>query len=220
MHTPLASLAQPQTGSAVCKRLFDVVTGAVALIILSPFLVAVALIIRLDSSGPIFFRQTRIGRFGKPFTLLKFRTMTNWSDDAIHRQAIEKVWAGEPLSDDPDAPFKLVADPRITRAGSWLRRTSIDEAPQLLNVLRGDMSLVGPRPMIEYELDHFQPRHHERHEVLPGITGLAQVTGRGRAGMEDMLELDVEYVRTQSFYSDLKLVLMTIPVVLKGIGAR
>lgn len=220
MHTPLPSIAGPQSGSAVSKRVFDVAVSSIALIILLPFLVAIGLIIRLDSRGPVFFRQTRVGRYGRPFTLLKFRTMADRSDDTIHREAIKKLWDGKCLSDDPDAPFKLTVDPRITRVGHWLRRTSIDEAPQLINVLRGEMSLVGPRPMIDYELENFKPRHHERHEVLPGITGLAQVTGRGRANMEDMLELDVKYVRNQSFLSDIKLVFMTIPVVLKGTGAR
>lgn len=220
MHTPLPSIARPQSGSAVSKRVFDVAASAIALFILLPFLVAIGLIIRLDSRGPVFFRQTRVGRFGRTFTLLKFRTMYDQADDKIHRDAIKKMWDGKCLSDDPNAPFKLTTDPRITRVGHWLRRTSIDEAPQLINVLRGEMSLVGPRPMIEYELENFKPRHHERHDVLPGITGLAQVTGRGRASMEDMLDLDVKYVRNQSFLSDIKLVFMTIPVVLKGTGAR
>jgi lipopolysaccharide/colanic/teichoic acid biosynthesis glycosyltransferase len=204
----------------VLKRGIDIVVSAIALVVLSPLLALIAIAVRLDSPGPSLFRQTRVGRHEQPFTLLKFRSMTDRVDDAIHRAAIEKVFAGEAISDDPKSPFKLTRDPRVTRLGAFLRRTSLDELPQLYNVLKGEMSLVGPRPMIPYELKHFQDWHHERHMVRPGITGLAQVKSRGRANMDEILSHDVEYARTCSLRNDIKLVFQTIPIVFKGLGAR
>lgn len=177
MHPPITSTAHRPSNNAVCKRAFDVTVAGIALVLLAPLFVIAAAVIRLEGKGPVFLRQTRVGRFGKRFALLKFRTVNGQSDSAV---------------------------------GRWLRMTGIDELPQLLNVIIGDMSLVGPRPMIEHELKHLQPHHYERHEVLPGITGLAQVTCRGRANTHDMLKLDVDYVRSQSLLTDLKLIFATI----------
>ena len=215
-----ATLHRHETAGGIAKRSIDVVVSAVGLVVLSPLLALIAIAVRLDSRGPALFKQTRVGRQGAPFTLLKFRSMSDRVDDSIHREAIEKVFAGEAISDDPKSPFKLTTDPRVTRLGAFLRRTSLDELPQLLNVLRGEMSLVGPRPMIPYELEHFQEWQHERHIVRPGITGLAQVKSRGRANMDEILRLDVEYAQTCSFWNDVKLILQTFPIVFKGLGAR
>jgi lipopolysaccharide/colanic/teichoic acid biosynthesis glycosyltransferase len=202
------------------KRALDVILSAFALIVLAPLLIPVAFAIRLETPGPLIYRQKRIGRHGTPFVVLKFRTMVDGADETVHRQAIRRLSAGERLSDDPQAPFKLANDPRITRVGRWLRRTSLDEAPQLINVLRGEMSLVGPRPMIPYELEYVGGFSDERHSVRPGITGLSQVYGRGRATIDELLQLDLEYVRTSTLCMDLKLLLLTIPVIAKGVGAR
>jgi lipopolysaccharide/colanic/teichoic acid biosynthesis glycosyltransferase len=145
--------------------------------------------------------------------------MRQGADEVVHQKAIERLWAGERLSDNPESQFKLTDDPRITRVGRRLRQTSIDELPQLLNVLQGEMSIVGPRPAIPYELRYFSDWHHERHAVKPGITGLWQVRGRGGLDLNDMLKLDVEYARTWSIWLDLKLIALSIPAVLKGRGA-
>jgi lipopolysaccharide/colanic/teichoic acid biosynthesis glycosyltransferase len=194
--------------------------SACALLVLAPVLLGAAIAVRLESPGPTIFRQRRIGQHGKPFVLLKFRTMVHEADETVHREAIRRLWAGERLSDDPEAPYKLTADPRVTRVGRWLRRTSIDEFPQFINVLRGEMSLVGPRPMIAYELEYLNGSYQERLSVRPGITGLSQVVGRGRATVEEMLLLDVQYVRTSNLRMDLKLILLTFPAIAKGLGAR
>jgi lipopolysaccharide/colanic/teichoic acid biosynthesis glycosyltransferase len=149
--------------------------------------------IQLDSPGPAVFSQRRIGRDEKPFNCLKFRTLRHKADENVHREAIRRAWAKESLSNDPDAPYKLTDDPRVTRVGRWLRRTSFDELPQLLNVLLGEMSIVGPRPAIPCELEYFQDWHHKRHIVKPGMTGICQMRGRDRLCPEVTLEMDVEY---------------------------
>jgi lipopolysaccharide/colanic/teichoic acid biosynthesis glycosyltransferase len=220
MYHFATTMVETRAASRMSKRVFDVVMSAAALVVLFPFFLLLAVAIRLDTPGPTVFRQTRVGRHGETFTLFKFRTMDDGADDTVHRKAIEKAWLGKKLSDDPSSPYKLTNDKRVTKLGSWLRRTSIDELPQLVNVLRGDMSLVGPRPMIPYELANFKDWHHQRHEVLPGITGLAQINCRGRATMDEILAFDVQYVRSNSMLLDLKIIVQTIPVVFSGIGAR
>lgn len=201
------------------KRALDVIASALGIMLLLPLFALLSLIICLDSPGPAIFRQQRVGQHGKLFTCLKFRTLYHNAREEVHRQAIHKLWAGERLSDDPNRPYKLTNDPRVTRAGYWLRRTSLDELPQLINVLRGEMSIVGPRPIIPYELEYFQEWHHERHDVKPGITGAWQVCGRGRLNQEEMLDLDINYVRTWNIWTDLKLIILTIPSVVRGSGA-
>lgn len=220
MARPVVSDAAADLKDDFAKRVFDIAAAAAGVLVLAPALIIIAAAIQLDSRGPVIFRQQRIGRNGEAFTIFKFRTMTDKVDDKIHREAIKRLWAGEKLSDDPGSPYKLAADPRVTRVGRWLRRTSLDELPQLFNVLRGDMSIVGPRPMIDYEVADFQPWHHERHQVRPGITGLAQVRARGRADLDEILRLDVEYVKSSGFLFDIKLILETVPVVFRGLGAR
>jgi len=202
------------------KRALDVAISVLAIVVLAPVFVVVWLAIHLDSPGPAIFRQRRIGRDEKLFNCFKFRTLRHKADENVHREAIRRVWANEPLSDDPDAPYKLTDDPRVTRVGRWLRRTSLDELPQLFNVLRGEMSIVGPRPAIPYELEHFRDWHHKRHMVKPGITGLCQVRGRGRLCPEAMLEMDVEYAMNWTLWTDLKLIALTFPAVLGRHGAR
>lgn len=202
------------------KRTLDIIISALGIILLAPLFIILWLAIRLDSPGPAIFQQRRVGRSEKLFTCLKFRTLYHNATEEVHRQALRRLRAGERLSDDPKSPYKQTNDSRVTRFGHWLRRTSLDELPQLINVLRGEMSIVGPRPAIPYELEYYQEWHHERHDVKPGITGPWQVVGRGRLKLEEMLELDVEYVKTWSIWTDLKLIALTIPSVVRGDGAR
>jgi lipopolysaccharide/colanic/teichoic acid biosynthesis glycosyltransferase len=204
----------------VGKRAIDVAGSLAGIILLSPLLALIALAVTLDSRGPIIFRQQRVGKGGELFTCLKFRTMKHKCDESIHRQAIERLMAGERLSADDRAAYKLDQDPRVTRVGSLLRRTSLDELPQLFNVLRGEMSLVGPRPAIPYELESYKDWHHARYSVKPGITGLWQVRGRGALTFDEMLRLDVDYANSWSVGTDIRLLLQTIPVVMRQVGAR
>lgn len=202
------------------KRVLDLSLSTLALLVLAPIFAILILLIRLDSSGPVFFRQQRVGKDGKLFTCLKFRTMYHNADQSVHREAIKRFANGEALSDDANARFKLLNDRRITRMGSLLRRTSLDELPQLFNVLFGDMSLVGPRPAIPYELDFYKDWYHNRHNVKPGITGLWQVYGRSRVDFDEMMRLDVEYAAKPSFWLDVKLILFTVPAMILQRGAR
>ena len=204
----------------LAKRALDIALSVLAIVLLAPVLIAVWVAIRLDSTGPALFCQLRVGRDEKPFICFKFRTLRRNADENVHREAIRRVWANETISDDPDAPYKLTDDSRVTRVGRWLRRSSLDELPQLFNVLRGEMSIVGPRPAIPYELEHFRDWHHKRHIVKPGITGVCQVRGRGRVGPDVMLEMDVEYAMNWTLWTDLKLIALTFPAVLRGRGAR
>jgi lipopolysaccharide/colanic/teichoic acid biosynthesis glycosyltransferase len=200
------------------KRATDLVLATILLILLSPLLLLVALAVRLDSPGPSLFRQRRLGRDGREFAILKFRSMAEDASPELHRRYIAQL-AGEKPG-PPDGPLrKLTGDPRVTRVGAILRRTSIDELPQLLNVVAGQMSLVGPRPAVAYELEHYHPRHFERFLVRPGLTGLWQVSGRGRLGLQTMLDLDVEYVRRRGFFFDLKLLLRTPKAILNAFTA-
>jgi lipopolysaccharide/colanic/teichoic acid biosynthesis glycosyltransferase len=199
------------------KRVVDVVFGAVILVALSPVMAAAALIVRLTSRGPILFRQTRSGLHGEPFEMLKFRSMRTASDESIHQAYVTQL-----LTADPGAQMiarKLQRDPRITRWGALMRRFSIDELPQLINVLRGEMSLVGPRPALPYEVELYNPEHLRRLDVRPGLTGLWQVSGRNMLTMIEMLELDVRYVETLSVRLDFRIICETVRVIIRGDGA-
>jgi len=189
------------------KRTFDIALAALALLVLLPLLLLVALAIKLDSRGPLLFRQRRYGRHMGAFTVLKFRTMHDGVTADSHRRYIASLAAG----DEDEAPGlrKLVDDPRVTRVGRVLRRFSLDELPQFANVLAGSMSLIGPRPAIGYELEHYLPHHYERFAVRPGLSGLWQVTGRSAIGFNEMLDLDIEYARNASFSTDLRVFLRT-----------
>jgi len=202
------------------KRAIDVLFAASALIALAPFLLLIALIVRLDSPGPALFRQERLGRGRRSFVMLKFRTMWQDADDAFHREAVRKTANGiRTETSNGKQVFKSLEDPRITRVGKVLRATGLDELPQLLNVLRGEMSLVGPRPAVPYELPYYKDWHHNRFAVLPGITGLWQVKRSEGTDFEDMMRLDVQYTAVCSIREDLKLIAMTIPAIVRERGA-
>lgn len=200
------------------RRMLDVLASATALLLLSPLLVGIAVWIRRDSPGPALLRQERIGLARRPFTLYKFRSMQVGCDDRAHRELIEAELRGENTANG--GTTKLHRDSRITPCGRFLRKTSLDEAPQLINVLRGDMTLVGPRPCLPWEADMFPTEFAARFAVRPGLTGLWQVSGRSRVTTLDMLRLDLEYVRTRSLIGDLRILLLTVPALLRGDGAR
>lgn len=215
--------AGPTGASLLVKRGVDVVGSTCALVLGAPFLAAVAIAIKLTSKGPILFRQTRYGQHGEPFTFLKFRSMHVNNDPKIHQEFVKKLITGQQCgqtsSESSSQVFKLTNDPRITRIGGWLRRTSVDEIPQFINVLKGDMSLVGPRPPLSYELDHYEAWHRRRLDVKPGITGLWQVKGRSRTTFDEMVRMDLDYVQTWSLWLDIKILLLTPLAVLMGRGA-
>ena len=200
------------------KRLSDFLLSGIATVVLSPLFLVIAVLVKRSSPGPVLFVQERVGKDGVPFPFLKFRTMVHNSDDAIHRQFAAMFINGSEKEPAKDSVFKLTDDPRVTKIGAWLRKTSLDELPQLFNILRGEMSLVGPRPPIAYELDHYQPWHHERLRVTPGLTGLWQVSGRSNVPFEEMVRLDIYYINAWSLRTDLEILLKTLPVVLRGTG--
>jgi lipopolysaccharide/colanic/teichoic acid biosynthesis glycosyltransferase len=205
------------------RRTMDIFVACVGIIIAAPLLLFIGVLIRLSSPGPLLFRQQRVGRDGQMFTMLKFRTMHMGADDEPHRTYMKEYVRGSmrtPQSEAEASPiFKLTNDNRIFRFGSFLRRWSLDELPQLLNVLSGDMSLVGPRPSVYYELEDYQPWHRERLKVRPGLTGMWQIYGRGRTTFDEMVRLDIRYIRRQSIALDLKLLLLTGPAVFGKAGA-
>jgi lipopolysaccharide/colanic/teichoic acid biosynthesis glycosyltransferase len=197
---------------AAC-RLLDVALATLMLIVLVPLLALIALAIRLDSRGPVLFRQRRVGLDLREFTVHKFRTMHHGVTSDVHRQHVCELIRGT----SPAA--KLAADRRVTRVGRVLRRTSLDELPQLWNVLRSEMSLVGPRPAIPYEVREYPPHWLARFAVKPGVTGLWQVSGRSMVSLEEMIRMDVEYVRRRSVWLNLWILVRTIPAVLSTRGA-
>ena len=203
----------------VVKRGVDIAVAAAALLVLSPLWLLIALLIKLDSRGPVFYRQERVGMDGRIFLFLKFRTMQANADDRLHREYQRKLIEGRPdtnLGDAARPVYKLHADPRVTRVGRVLRRLSLDELPQLLNVLRGDMSVVGPRPPIPYEVEAYELWHRKRLDMKPGLTGLWQVSGRNRLSFDEMVRLDLFYIENWSLLLDLKIILRTLPVMLRG----
>jgi lipopolysaccharide/colanic/teichoic acid biosynthesis glycosyltransferase len=197
--------------TGVTKRLFDLTLASVALVVLSPLLAALWLAVRFTSAGPAVFCQQRLGRAEQPFTIYKFRSMRTGASDAIHREFVSKMLTDGPSAAPVDGFYKLAADPRITPIGVWLRRTSLDELPQLVNVVRGDMSLVGPRPVLSWEAELFTDAARVRFQVRPGLTGLWQVSGRARLTMLQALELDAQYVYRQSLWLDMAIIARTIP---------
>lgn len=222
-----------KAGYFLCKRLFDTVVVAFALILLAPVLLIAAIMVKLDTPGPVFFIQQRIGSRPRiingqlvwevqKFRLYKFRSMYQDVDETLHRAHIKQFVQGTLTKrSEVNAPVKIENDPRVTRVGAILRKSSLDELPQLFNILRGEMSLVGPRPVPEYEVQEYhQVWHHERLATLPGLTGLWQVRGRGEVEFEQMIQLDLEYIQRQSFWFDLWILLLTIPTVVTGKGAE
>jgi lipopolysaccharide/colanic/teichoic acid biosynthesis glycosyltransferase len=203
------------------KRAFDLLISLLAIIILFPLWLLIALLIKLDSKGPVFYTQERVGMDGRLFLFYKFRTMRAGADPESHKKYQRAFIAGRAEANlgHPGKPtYKLPADPRITRTGRWLRRMSLDEIPQLLNVMLGDMSIVGPRPPIPYEVEDYELWHRKRLEMKPGLTGLWQVSGRNRLPFEEMVHLDLFYIENWSLLLDLKIILQTSFVMLKGDG--
>jgi lipopolysaccharide/colanic/teichoic acid biosynthesis glycosyltransferase len=203
--------------TAIACRALDIVVALVALILLAPLLALIALWIRLDSKGPALFRQERRGRAMTAFVVNKFRSMQVNTPNDEHVAYVQSLIAGD--AERKEKLFKLVADERVTRAGRLLRKTSLDELPQLINVLLGNMSLVGPRPCLDYELVKYPPHAVGRFAVKPGITGLWQVSGRSQLSFDEMIALDLDYARQQTFWFNVRILLRTLPVVLLGRGA-
>jgi lipopolysaccharide/colanic/teichoic acid biosynthesis glycosyltransferase len=208
----------PRPWEDYARRIVDIVVGVVLIVILAPVLLAIPVLILLSSPGPVLFRQQRVGLNRAPFTIFKYRTMVLGCDDRAHRELISRELRGEDTI--VDGSSKLHADPRVTRVGAFLRRTSLDELPQLFNVLRGEMSLVGPRPCLPWESEMFPAAFAPRFSVRPGITGLWQISGRSAMGTLDMLQLDLVYVRARGFWRDLVIIALTIPSMLRSDGAR
>ena len=223
LYPELHASHQTTTVFQCVKRGVDILGSAILLGLLSPLLLLVAGLVKLSSGGPVIFRQMRIGQMMKPFMICKFRTMYADADNRIHYDYVS--WFINSSAQDKEEKnqktvFKLTNDPRITPIGHFLRKTSIDELPQLWNVLRGEMSLVGPRPPLWYELKQYKPWH--RHRILeakPGVTGLWQVTGRSRTTFDDMVRLDLRYARGRSLWADIKILVATPAAVIKGKGA-
>jgi lipopolysaccharide/colanic/teichoic acid biosynthesis glycosyltransferase len=215
---PDNSLIRINPGYLRIKRITDLTLTLPILLFLLLTIAVVALLIRLDSPGPIIFRQKRVGAKGNEFTMYKFRSMYVNCDDTVHRQAVERFMNGEMLTGNTTGSYKLEGDPRITRVGRFIRKTSLDELPQFWNVLRGEMTLVGPRPPVPYEVTHYSPYHWLRLSGKPGLTGLWQVHGRSRVTFQEMVEMDITYLYRQSIWQDLKLIMLTILVMLKGRG--
>jgi lipopolysaccharide/colanic/teichoic acid biosynthesis glycosyltransferase len=189
----------------VCKRWMDIIGALLGLVFFSWLFLIVAIWIKIeDPKGPVFFRQTRVGRYGKPFTIYKFRSMVQGAE-----QMLDQI---RHLNEIDGHMFKIRNDPRVTRIGRILRKTSIDELPQFVNVLKGDMSLVGPRPPLPSEVEEYSSRHRRRLLVTPGCTGLWQISGRNRLSFEQMVELDLEYIRRRCIALDLKIILKTVLV--------
>ena len=199
------------------KRVIDILTSSTILILLIPFILFIAILIKLSSKGPILFRQKRLGMFRKEFDFLKFRSMYINNDPGIHEEYVNNLIQNNVNS---SSVFKIQNDPRVTPIGRFLRKTSLDELPQFWNVLKGEMSLVGPRPPIPYEIEKYFPWHRRRvFEVKPGITGLWQVYGRSRTTFDQMVRLDIQYIRAQSLWLDMKICLKTPFVMISGKGA-
>lgn len=206
------------------KRISDIAIAAVSLVLLAPVWLVSALAIKFDSPGSILFAQERVGMDGRKFLFYKFRTMRSDADDSLHREAYRKnIEGGDEANsgDDNDPLFgKVRNDPRITRVGDFLRRSSLDEIPQLINVFKGDMSIVGPRPPIPYEVEEYDIRHRKRLDMKPGITGLWQVSGRNRLTFEEMVRIDLYYIENWSLLLDLRIILLTLPAMFRGDETR
>ncbi|MEA2131119.1 MAG: hypothetical protein QOJ85_4010 [Solirubrobacteraceae bacterium] len=221
-RTLVAHRAEESRATAAACRALDLVIATLALIVLALPLLIIAIAIRLDSRGGALFRQERLGRDVKPFIVNKFRTMRTDTSHDEHREFVQRLIAGEAerhQGTGSTALFKLASDARVTRVGGFLRRTSLDELPQLLNVLRGEMSLVGPRPPLDYEVERYPERAFGRFAGKPGITGWWQVSGRSELTFEEMIDLDLDYLKRRSFWFNVRILARTLPVVLGRKGA-
>jgi exopolysaccharide biosynthesis polyprenyl glycosylphosphotransferase len=222
---PRTGLGEPALKGVglIAKRFLDLSVSAFAVTVFAPLLILIAVLVKLFSPGPVLFRQIRAGKNGTPFTFFKFRTMKHNIDDTLHREYATNFIGGKELrlrdERNDRKIYKMPDDPRITPIGRVLRRTSLDELPQLFNVLKGEMSLVGPRPPIAYELTIYKEWHKRRLKAKPGITGLWQVSGRSSVPFHDMVLLDLYYINRWSLLLDIEIIMKTIPVVLWGKGA-
>jgi lipopolysaccharide/colanic/teichoic acid biosynthesis glycosyltransferase len=221
LYPDLLSATSRKHSLLVIKRAMDIFGSALLVILFAPLLLIIAVAVKLSSRGPVLFRQDRVGQHGRRFTFLKFRSMRADNDPSVHKEYVTRLIAGEaermPSRVAGEGVYKLAQDTRVTQIGRFLRKTSLDELPQFLNVLRGDMSLVGPRPPIPYELAAYQTWHRRRLlEVKPGITGLWQVTGRSRVKFDDMVRLDLRYAMSWTPWLDVKILARTPGAVIKG----
>jgi len=225
LYPDLLSRKRPRRFFSAIKRTMDVAGSALALVVFAPLFLAIAVAIKLSSKGPVFFRQQRVGQYGIPFVFLKFRSMYAGNDASFHRKYVCELIRGQakcmPSDGNGAGVYKQTADARITPLGNFLRRTSLDELPQFFNVFKGEMSLVGPRPPIAYEVEAYDTWHRRRLlEAKPGLTGLWQVNGRSRVKFDDMVRLDLKYANTWSLWLDLKILMHTPYAVLLGGGAH
>ena len=225
LYPDLSQRENARKSFRVMKRVMDILGSALALVLFFPIFLLIAFAIKATSKGPVFFRQRRIGQHGKSFVFLKFRSMYVNSDSGVHKEYVQQLIAGkadkQPSNENEEGVYKLTKDSRITRVGAFLRKTSLDELPQFINVLQGEMSLVGPRPPVPYEVEAYDIWHRRRLlEAKPGITGLWQVGGRSRVKFDDMVRLDLQYARTWSPWMDIKILARTPGAVLLGSGAH
>jgi lipopolysaccharide/colanic/teichoic acid biosynthesis glycosyltransferase len=210
-------IAPTPAGYRVAKRVLDVTLSSVGLLLTSPVVLAIAAAVRLESHGPILFRQQRVGLGGRLFTLYKFRTMHAAADEEAHRRYVQRLIRRDSGTDVGESTWiPIEADPRITSVGGFLRRSHLDELPQLFNVLRGDMSVVGPRPPIPYEVELYEHWHLGRLSVVPGLTGLWQVRGWGKLNFDEGVALDLEYIDQRSFVTDVRIILVTLWQIVTG----
>jgi len=222
LYPELRSRWEQRTSYDAIKRALDVIGSLTLLVVLSPLLMLIAALVKLRSPGPVLFGQVRIGQMMKPFTMLKFRTMYLNANHKLHHEFVSGFIKASGQIHEPGKTgiFKLTNDPRVTPVGRLLRKTSLDELPQLWNVLQGNMALVGPRPPLPYELEQYEPWHRRRVlEAKPGVTGLWQVAGRSRTTFDEMVRLDLRYARTRSLWTDIKILLATPAAVILGKGA-
>jgi lipopolysaccharide/colanic/teichoic acid biosynthesis glycosyltransferase len=224
LYPDLLSAGKERRSSLGVKRMMDIAGSTLMLMLSAPLFILIALAVKASSKGPVLFKQQRVGQYGRHFTFLKFRTMQIDNDHGVHKEFITEFIANRAgdhqLNGRGDGVYKLTKDKRVTRIGKLLRRSSLDELPQFLNVLNGDMSLVGPRPPIPYELAVYQTWHRRRVlEVKPGITGLWQVTGRSRVKFDEMVRLDLRYASTWTPWLDFKILMRTPLAVIRGVGA-
>lgn len=224
LYPDLSSRTNKSRSFFIIKRAVDIIGSSVGLLLGIPLFLIIALAIKLSSKGPVLFRQIRVGQYGTPFVFLKFRSMCTGNDSRVHREYVDALIRGRAERNSPtgngEKIFKLTKDLRVTRVGAFLRKTSLDELPQLYNVLKGEMSLVGPRPPIPYEMDAYECWHRRRVlEAKPGITGLWQVKGRSRVTFDEMVRLDVQYATTRSLWLDIVILLQTPVAVILGGGA-
>ena len=206
------------------KRAIDIVLSMLVFVLGFPFFFAIALLIKFTSRGPVFFKQTRIGENGRSFVMYKFRTMRMGIDDSVHREFTQNFIKGtgphSALDDSGAKIYKITNDSRVTGVGGFLRKVSLDELPQFINILRGEMAIVGPRPPLPYEYECYEEWHKQRVTVKPGLTGLWQVQGRSSVPFDQMVRLDIHYIENWSLMMDLKIMLWTIPVMLAGTGGH